>query len=77
MTNLMWFTEEDLLDAMLLEPVDDQQVVSPTPEEETALLAEPQEAQAATTHPPRHEGWAPKPMNAAKLMEEATEPHGT
>ena len=37
----VWFTEEDVLDAMLLEPVDDQQLASQTLEEETTLFSEP------------------------------------
>ena len=44
MTNLMHFTEEDILDAMLLESGDDWPLESPTLEEETVLLGDPQEA---------------------------------
>ena len=76
MMNLIQFMEEDVLDAMLLEPVDDWQLVSPTPEVETTLLCEPQEAEAEATCPPWHEEWAPEPENAAKQMEMVTEPQG-
>ena len=77
MTNLMWFGEEDDLNAMLLEPVDNWQLASPTLEEETALLGEPKEAQATAACPPWHEEQAPKPKNVAKLREAVIEPWGT
>ena len=73
MANLMWFTQEDVLDAPPLEPDDDQPQVSPTPEEETALLSEPQ---AAATHPPRSEEQATKSQKVAKLGEAVTEIQG-
>ena len=76
MTNLMQHREEDILDAMLLEPVDDQQLTSQTQKEETMLLSEPQEAEAAATHPLRCEEWAPEPEKAAKQKEAVTEPQG-
>ena len=75
MANLMWF-EEDVLDIPLLEPSDDLQIASPTPEEEAALLGEPQEAQATATCHPRHEEWASEPKDAAKQMETAAESQG-
>ena len=65
MTNLMWFVEEDILETVLLEPKDDRQLASPTPEEETALLSESQEAKAAATLLLRCKEWAPKPQDAA------------
>ena len=77
MANLMWFTEEDVLDAMLLESVDDQQLASPTMEEETMLLGKAREAQAVATHSSRCNKWVPEPKNAAKLMEAVTEARAT
>ena len=74
MINLMWFTEEHVLDAMLLEPVDDWQLAFPNLEEDTMLLGKPQEAQAVATWPAICKVWAPKPKNAAKLMQAAMEP---
>ena len=74
MANLMHFMEEDVLEAMLLEPVDDQPLAFPTLEEETTLLGKPLEAQAAAACPPRHEGWASEPKNATKQREAVTEP---
>ena len=76
MTNLLWFAEEDILETTLLEPEDDQQLASPTPEEETVLLGEPQEAEPAAAHHPRYEEWAPRPKNEAKQKEAVTEPQG-
>ena len=76
MTNLMWFVEEDILETTLLEAEDNQQLVSPTPEEETTLLGELQEAEAAAACPPRQKEWAPEPKKAAKLREVVTEPQG-
>ena len=38
------------------------------------FLGEPCEAQVAAAHPPRCKTQAPKPNNAAKLMESATKP---
>ena len=76
MANLMWFEEGDILEIPLLEPTDDLPIASPTPEEEASLLGEPQEAQATATCPSRHKEWAPKPKDAAKLMETATESQG-
>ena len=62
--------------AMLLEPMDDQLLASPTPEEETNLLGKPQEVEVAAACPPRHEEQAPEPKNVAKQMEAATETQG-
>ena len=76
MTNLIWFREEDVLDAMLFKPLDDWQLVSPTPEEEVVLLSEVQEAPAAALHPPRCKEWAPKPKNMTKPMGAVAEPQG-
>ena len=76
LTYLMWFVEEDVLETSLLEPEDDQKPASPTPEEETALFGESQEAHAMAACPPKYEEWAPEPENAANLREAATEPQG-
>ena len=56
MDNLMWFVEEEVLDAMLLEPVSDQQLASQTLEEETVLLGKPKAAHAAAACPPKCKG---------------------
>ena len=48
---LMWFEEEDVLEIPLLESLDDEPIVSPTPAEEATLLDEPQEAQVLPTCP--------------------------
>ena len=55
MANLMQFEEEDVLGIPLLEPADDQPIVSPTPEEEATLLGDPQGVQATANHPSGHE----------------------
>ena len=44
MANLMWFKQEDALDILLLEPMDDLPIASPTLEEEATLLSKPPEA---------------------------------
>ena len=72
----MWFAEEDILETILLEPKGHWQLMSPTPEGETALLSKPQEDEALATCPPRHKEQAPKPNNAAKLREAVIEPKG-
>ena len=41
MTDLMWFREEDILDAMLFKALDDRQLASPTTEEGIELIDEP------------------------------------
>ena len=74
--NLMWFEEEDILEILLLESIDSSPIASLTPEEEAALLGEPQESQMTTACPPRHEEWAPEPKDIAKLRETAAESQG-
>ena len=74
MTNLMQFMEEDILDVMLLEPVDSWQLASPIIKEETMLLGDTQEAEAAAAYSPRCEEWVPEPENSAKHKEALTEP---
>ena len=72
MTDLMGFREEDILDAMHFEPLDDQQLVSSTPEEEITLLSQPQEVQVTAIHPPRCKEWARAPK-----LKDMTKPMGT
>ena len=74
MTDLMWFGEEDILDAMLFEPLDDWQLASPTPEEVIMLLSELQESQAAAVYPPMCKDSASEPKNTTKLMGTVAEP---
>ena len=76
MTDLKWFREENILDAMLFEPLDNQQLVSPNLEAEISHFSEPQEAQAAAIHPPRCKEQAPEPKNATELMVAAAESQG-
>ena len=76
MTNLVWFREEGILDAMLFKPLDDWHLLSPT-QEEIVLLGEPQEAQAAAIWPPRCEEWVPDPKNITESMEAEAEPQAT
>ena len=52
---------------MLFKPLDDKQLASSTPKE-TALLSQPQEAQAAAICPPRCKECPPKPKNVTKPM---------
>ena len=72
----MWFREEDILDAMLFEPLDNWQLVSLIPEEKIMLLSEPQDTQVAVACPPRCQEKAPGPKNATKPMGAAPEPQG-
>ena len=76
MTSLTWCEEEDILEIPLLEPTNNLLIASPTPEEEAALLGEPQEAQVTPACPARHKEWDPKPKYASKLMETAAESQG-
>ena len=76
MAILMWFREGNVLEILLLEPMDDLAIASLTPEEKAVLLGEPQEAQATTAYPPECKEWAPEPEDAAKLMETAAESQG-
>ena len=55
MVGMMWFTEEDVLAVMLLEPTDDQHLVPLTLEEETVPPQQGSGALAATTCPLGHE----------------------
>ena len=77
MTNLMCLREKDILDALLFEPLNGWQLVSPTLEEEIVLLSEPKEAQVAAIFPPRCKEQDPKPKNVIELMGAAAEPQGT
>ena len=72
----MWFRKEDVLDAMLWEPLNNRQLAAPTMEKEIVLLSEPKEAQEAAIHSPRHKEWAPKPKNMTKPMGAVAEPLG-
>ena len=76
MTNLMWFTEENILVILPLEPADDLPLAFSATEEEATLLGKPQEVHVTATHPPRHEEWAPEPWSTPGLGEAATEPQG-
>ena len=73
MANLMWFEKGDILEIPLLEPTDDLQIPSLTPEEEATLLGKPQEAQVNHCMPSQHEEWDSEPKDTAKPMETATE----
>ena len=73
----MWFEEEDVLEILLLKPVDDLPLASLIPQEEAVPLIEPQEAQVTAMHPPGCKEQALKPKSAAGLGEAVTEPQGT
>ena len=73
MANLMWFEEEDILEILLLEPVDNLPIVFLTPEEEAVLLGGSKEAQTTVTCLPGYREQALEPKDATKLIETATE----
>ena len=68
MAPLMHLDEDEIVEALLLGPTDNEPITSPTPEEEAVLLGdelEPLEAQEATSFPCEHPE-APEPEESAE-----------
>ena len=69
MAPLMCLEGDEIVEASLLGPTDDESRMCPTPEEEALLLGdepEPQEAKQATMFPCEHPGETPKSKEPVK-----------